>query len=236
MTQRIDPPKTILPEHSASRYALATIAAGLAHDINNPLNSISTNAELALLLAQRSNEPAPEILRRIIEDCRRCAAVVQQMVQATCGADDPAPVDLATVLAAARSQVLEMFNLAPDAIALPADMGRFEVSGEAAALTRAVAELLVNAVAAGAKLISMGLTPGSAQVALEISDNGEGIPPALAARLLKSFHSPREKGPGVGLGLGIARRIAVDHGGKLELRRAEKGRTTFALTLPLLQA
>jgi len=109
------------------------------------------------------------------------------------------------------------------------------LAGDPLLLERAVRNLLANAVdaarAAGADEpveLALGTAGGGWELAVE--DRGAGVPAALAARLFEPFVSGRPGG--VGLGLALARRIAVLHGGELDFAPREGGGSRFALRLP----
>ena len=68
---------------------------------------------------------------------------------------------------------------------------------------------------------------------IEVRDDGRGIPEELSSQLLRSYYLSRPGKSGVGLGLGVARQVARDHCGKLELKAAGPGGTIFLFTLPL---
>jgi two-component system, NtrC family, nitrogen regulation sensor histidine kinase NtrY len=69
-------------------------------------------------------------------------------------------------------------------------------------------------------------------IALDVTDDGPGVPPALRSRLFEPYTTSRRIGEGMGLGLAIARKVLLDHGGDLELLRAGDDGTTFRLLLP----
>ena len=221
-------------ERAAARHAVSAAVTSLAHDINNPLNSISTNAELALLLTQQSPEQIPRILRRIVEDCRRCADVVQNVVNRIQADQTDEAVDLPAVLALAKAEVTDALALPADAIdlQLPASM-LGALSGCAEALVFACRELLINAFAAGARRVRIGAEQADGFLRIAFSDDGPGVPAEIAEGIFGSFHSARSGQRGVGLGLGMARRIVADHGGKIRhLPGSAQQGATFEMVLP----
>jgi two-component system, OmpR family, phosphate regulon sensor histidine kinase PhoR len=113
------------------------------------------------------------------------------------------------------------------------------VVGNADYLERAVANLLENAIKytpAGGK-IDVSVASDGAQVAVEVSDNGIGIPPEDCARIFERFYRvdrsrSREMG-GTGLGLSIVKHIAQSHGGAIEVQSVVGKGSSFRLTLPV---
>ena len=94
-----------------------------------------------------------------------------------------------------------------------------------------LANLLVNAAQAGARVIELRGEVEGPRARLEISDDGAGVAPALRERLFDPFATDRTEG--TGLGLAISRRIAERHGGSLRLLPRDRPGAAFELTLPL---
>lgn len=82
-----------------------------------------------------------------------------------------------------------------------------------------------------APAIEVTVAVSSATVAIEVRDNGPGIPPELLPRLFEPFFTTKEMGSGLGLGLAISSSIASDAGGSLTARNAPSGGALFVLTL-----
>jgi signal transduction histidine kinase len=124
-------------------------------------------------------------------------------------------------------RILKKLELEPAAEAQPADV-------DGTAIFHALLNLMKNAAEAspngrGEVRLRSSLDGGS--IRIEVEDNGPGIPPELAARILEGFHSTKGHA-GTGLGLLIARRIAEGHGGRLEFRNPAQGGCIFSIVLP----
>jgi signal transduction histidine kinase len=86
----------------------------------------------------------------------------------------------------------------------------------------------------GTVTVRSALLPGSAEVAVEVADNGPGVPPHLRARIFEPFFTTKPSGKGTGLGLSISARIAARHGGRIIVSDNEGGGAVFSLVLPLI--
>jgi signal transduction histidine kinase len=97
-----------------------------------------------------------------------------------------------------------------------------------------VVNLLDNAGRAGAREVTLAVTrPGPGEVAIEVRDDGPGLPDTIRERLFQPYNTTRRSGEGLGLGLAIAKKIALDHRGDLELLATGPAGTTFRFRLPL---
>ncbi|MGQ0848259.1 MAG: sensor histidine kinase [Actinomycetota bacterium] len=105
------------------------------------------------------------------------------------------------------------------------------VEGRGVELSQVVTNLVDNALDAADHLVLVTTMSGDGEVILEVADDGAGIPPDLVARIWEPFFTTKEPGQGSGLGLGISRRIAISHGGRLDVE-SEPGKTVFRLVLP----
>jgi signal transduction histidine kinase len=110
------------------------------------------------------------------------------------------------------------------------------VAGSARELNQVFLNLLDNAVRAGAKNIWVSTSNERDGIAVTISDDGPGVPKALAALIFEPFFTTRPVGQGTGLGLYLSRRIINDCGGSLQYREREGGGAVFAISLPAHEA
>jgi PAS domain S-box-containing protein len=217
--------------------ALGTLAAGLAHELNNPIGIISSRAELMLL--EGDSRALPEDLRDDLAVIHRHAQRVARIAQGLLSfsrhsAGQLGPVDLNRVidetLLLAEKQIVEegvvlKRSLAP---ALPA------VWGDANALQQVVLNLLTNARDAIGRQgeISVETSPASraGAVRLRIRDTGPGIAPEVLPRIFDPFFTT--KSAGTGLGLSVSYGIVREHRGTVDVESKPGQGTTFTLTLP----
>ena len=216
------------------------LAAGVAHELRNPLAVIETS--VFLLQEQVGDDPrAARQLRRITEQLRIAGAIVNDLLDTVRGRHAPpsptAGFDLTRVVREAVAWVPRPPRLAI-ALRLPEDP--VMVPGDARRIRQVVVNLVANAVQI---LAGHDDSPGIA-VALDfderaahvsVRDHGPGIADALLPRLFEPFVTTRPQG--TGLGLALSRQIARDHHGDLRAESvppAEGGGARFTLTLPRL--
>lgn len=220
------------------------LAAGLAHEIKNPLAGLQGSAEL---LAREAEGAAREYALVIAREARRVDGLVRELLDLARPAQlQAAPVNIHSVL---RDVMLIAKGLpGGDRVLFSQhfDPSLPPVLGDQEKLTQVVLNLLRNAVEAtretpGAEIsMETGVAPvrlrqaGGRTVTLArvaILDNGSGIPDSMLGRLFTPFAT--SKAQGTGLGLAVSRRIVEAHGGRIEVRNRAGGGVEAALFLPL---
>ena len=218
--------------------AVGELVAGVAHEVNNPLGSISAFAQL-LLRDDRLDDEQRESVEVIHGEARRASAVVGDLLAfARHSAPRRAAVELAPVVE--RALRLRGFQLAAahvrSRVELPS--GLPAVHGDARQLQQVVLNLVTNALQAmpqGGELQVTARREGDL-VALEIRDTGTGIPPHARPHIFEPFFTTKREGEGTGLGLSVSYGIAAAHGGTLSLVETSERGTCFRLSLPLAPA
>lgn len=234
-------------EDQASRQnrlvELGTIAAGVAHEIRNPLASIKTFAQL---MPERMEDPEfkNEFSKLVLKDVDRITKVIESMLafarpaQVTIG-EHPANelVEEAILLVQPR--------LKSKRIELTREFhGNPVIKVDKHQILQVLVNLLSNAADAlheqGKIRIATGVSQrnlagdgsGSQNYAvIEVSDNGPGIPAAVRGRLFDPFFTTKKEG--TGLGLSISQKIARDHGGAITVSSVEGKGASFQVNLPL---
>ncbi|MBL8717148.1 MAG: PAS domain S-box protein [Myxococcales bacterium] len=223
--------------HADRLTALGTMAAGVAHEINNPLAYLSLSAEA--LDEQIREAPLPaadrasllELLDRVREGADRVAAIVRDMRLFTRGEDDvqPKPVDVCAIVEAAvrlvghdlRGRARLVRTLEPAwALGTP---GRLE---------QVLVNLLVNAAQALREdavepEIRVRVRRAAEGVVVEVEDDGVGIPAVTLPRVFDPFFTTKAPGVGTGLGLSVCHSLVHQMGGTIGLSSAE-GKGTIA--------
>ncbi|MEI9849821.1 MAG: HAMP domain-containing sensor histidine kinase [Sphingomonas sp.] len=215
MAERID---------TRQRY-LRDFAAAVSHEFKTPLTGIRGAIEL---LEEHGGEMAPEDRTRFLAnahaDADRLSRLVQRLLDLAradmASVEDGASVDAAAV---ARRLARQLGDKALR-IKVAAAPGLPSAHVTEDALETVLATLIGNSRQAGAKRVTIALTPEDGRVAIRVSDDGQGIGEADRARVFEPFFTGRRERGGTGLGLPIARSLLAATGGTLTLEPSEKGR------------
>ena len=233
-------------------YALGIVAAGIGHELRNPISWISTNLEHALAELEELNlalsEGTPALQSAKLEEIR--AALIDANTGAQRVIEIVSAIQLSMVRPSSENELVDLEEVVRLALRLVEGelrrAGRVElevngspkVSGSRTQLSQIVVNLLVNAIHAVSKVPSQQALIGvriyfDGQVAyLEVADCGPGVPEQDRARIFDPFFTTKP-GVGTGLGLAISRQIAGELGGSLEVERdARLGGAVFRLSLP----
>jgi two-component system, NtrC family, sensor histidine kinase HydH len=215
--------------------ALGRLAAGLAHEIRNPLGAIAGSIEL--LRSGGALAPEDQRLCEIIErETSRLNDLVGDMLELSRRrAPAKARLDLAGL---ARDVVLlsEKSGRGADVHVRYEGPGEAMVVGDAAQLRQVVWNLLRNAVqvsSAGAEVVLRVTAEADGGTRLEVADSGPGIPPEAHAQLFDAFFTTRSHG--MGIGLAVVKRIVDDHGFTIEVQSAPGHGATFVVSMPPIE-
>lgn len=218
---------------------LGAIAAGIAHDLNNPLAIISSRSELMLSLLDRGNPDLREdleVLRRNAE--RACGIAAGLLTLAAQRSTKRQPVNINELVETTILLIGEGLRRSNIEVITSLDRNLPLVSGEPSALQRVLMNLVMNACDAmpeGGKIrITSGPAPNQAgMLQLSVADTGVGIPAEVLPKLFEVFFTTKPSG--TGLGLWLAKRTLREHGGKIEVESASGKGTRFTLTLPVVR-
>jgi C4-dicarboxylate-specific signal transduction histidine kinase len=230
--------------HLARVASLGQLSGAFAHELNQQLMSIRSNAEAGRLLLGRRPLNLAEldaILNDIVHDDQQAAEVIRRLRGLLKrGEAQLQPLDMndlvAEVLALARAELIGRMVAATTTVEpdLP------QVMGDRVQLQQLLLNLIINAcdamryVPASDRRLSLTATEeGPNHVHLSIRDHGTGIPAGLIDRLFEPFVSTKPEG--LGLGLSISRTIAAAHGGRLWAENNVDGGSTFHCLLTTMQ-
>ena len=229
----------------SSRLALlGELTASIAHEVNQPLGAILSNAEAAeMLLAQGGEGALPEV-RQILADIRRDdlrASEVITRVRALIGNRDTRmdALDVNELLESSMRLVVHDVQRRGVVIGRDYALNLPVISGDRVQLEQLLLNLMLNAmdalkeVAPAQRRITLRSArrdPGAVEIGVE--DNGHGIAPEKIERLFDSFYTTKENG--MGLGLSLVRSIAETHAGRVTAENNAGGGATFRLILPIL--
>jgi two-component system, NtrC family, sensor kinase len=222
--------------------AVGELVAGVAHEVNNPLSSISAFAQL-LLRDGSLTDAQRESVEVIRSETGRASQVVRDLLAfARRSAPQREPLDLNLVIERTirlRNYQLTASNVHVD-LALSSEIPA--VTGEARQLQQVVLNLVTNAIQAvagvGGGTLSISTHAEGDHVVLDVADTGTGIPQTLRARVFEPFFTTKPEGEGTGLGLSVSYGIVTAHGGTIRLvDRLDGGPgARFIVTLPAVDA
>ncbi len=226
---------------------LGELAAGLAHELNQPLTAVVANTQAAnrLLREQGGADPtALGAMEQAVAQARRAAEVVgrlRRVVERPAATDDGLqPVVLQDAVRNALHLLEPESRRRQVTPAMDAPNAELRVLADPVALEQIVHNLLMNAlqvleqVPPERRNLVLRLRTDGTQGRLDVLDSGPGIPPEALDKLFQPFFSTREGG--LGLGLSLCETLAANMGGTLGARNRESGGAEFTLTLPLATA
>lgn len=217
--------------------SLGQLAAGVAHEINNPLTGIIFYANL-LLDSLEEDDPRRHSLSCIYEDAKRCGKIIKNLL-AYSRQETPS------------KEILHVNTLLEHGLDLIRDrkffMGihiRKELSddmmlieGDRDQLGQVIVNLVLNAVDAmeheGVLTLRTYRNKSAGKAFMEVSDTGRGIPQEDLGRIFDPFFTTKAAGKGTGLGLSTAYGILKENGGSISVKETSKKGTTFVVELPL---
>lgn len=225
---------------AAKLASVGELAASIAHELNNPLGTISLRIESVL-----NRTPADDSRRRALEiiaqETKRMGDLVANLLQfARRGADQVSTVDVHQELI--KAVELVQHHLRKRAISVAQDFSSDipTIYADRQKLRQVFLNLLTNAGDAmpqgGALTLRTEparLQDGKSGVQIEFADTGVGIRPEILSRVLEPFFTTKEEGKGTGLGLPICRRVIQEHRGTLDISSTLGKGTTIRIVLPI---
>jgi signal transduction histidine kinase len=223
--------------HAERLTTVGRLAAGIAHEINNPLEGMSNYLTLARDALSRTDiEEASRHVGAVKEGLDRAAGIVRQVLAHADPAKAPrTPVDLNQVLRETEEFVKSRKEFSHVDFALDLSSEPLVVQGSPVMLGQVAMNLIVNAceVQPGKGEVRLTSRREGAHVVAEFADRGPGIPEADRQRVFEPFFSTRAS---TGLGLSICHTIVRQHDGELEVGPRPGGGSVFRLRLPAREA
>jgi signal transduction histidine kinase/FixJ family two-component response regulator len=234
-------------EHQDKLSLLGQLAASVTHELTNPLGYIYSNLctledlwsapEKETMSPAELDKEGRDLIRETKEGIQRMGGLVENLRAAgRVPKHRMAGVDLATLVDRAKSMVYPQFK----------HRVVFQAKASEPTMVRAssdrILQILINLMMNAAQAVGRDGREGRVEARVrcngkdafvEVSDNGHGIAPEVAAKLFEPFFTTKEGAEGTGLGLSISRQIAREHGGELSFESSLGSGTVFTLRLPL---
>jgi len=218
--------------------AVGELVAGVAHEVNNPLSSISAFAQL-LLRDESLSPPQRESIEVIRSETTRASYVVKDLL-AFARRSEPRrePVDVNAVVE--RTLRLRSYQFAASHVTVESRLADDlpPVLGDARQLQQVCLNLVTNAAQAmgsrGGGMLTIVTRAEGRDAVLEVCDTGPGIPEDVRARIFEPFFTTKAEGEGTGLGLSVSYGIVGSHGGTIAVASSSAAGTTFRVTIPVL--
>jgi signal transduction histidine kinase/CheY-like chemotaxis protein len=224
---------------AAKMASLGVLAAGVGHEINNPLAIIFGSMEAGLEEVDQDSKQMEGVFRYALDAAKRIREVVNNLTVFAGGErSGSSAVDLSRTLYETVAFVRGIFAKENILMDLNVEAGDFTVKGDAGELRQVFLNILNNA-RAGMRdeggVIQIRLVSSSKGVRVEFHDNGEGIREENLDRIFDSFFTTREVGQGVGLGLSIVHHIVKSMDGEVSAESEYGLGTNIAVDLPLFE-
>jgi PAS domain S-box-containing protein len=221
--------------------AVGLLAAGVAHEINNPLAYVLNNIEVARRQIGKLPEAPPlmdEALSTALEGVDRIRFIVRELLSlARADENVLGPTDVQAVVESALAlsrviieragRLVVDFQPVPPVLATVPRLGQIVL-----ALVRNAVEAMAKRPAGGGELSVRVAPEGSSHVLLEITDNGVGVPDDVKGRVFEPFYTTKPAGEGTGLGLTVTQRLVLELDGEVSFTSTSEG-TTFRVLLPV---
>jgi len=232
---------------TAQLAAIGELAAGVAHEVNNPITGIINFAQLLLDDSEKHSLQA-QLLTRIINEGERIASIIKNLLSfAREGTQENEPIDMIRVIGDTLSLVEHQFK--KDGIHVTTDFSQTPcpVYGNFHQLQQVILNLLSNSrfalnerypTTSPEKQVQISCHPvtGEEQKALiqvSIRDQGTGIPQGILDRIFDPFFTTKPAGQGTGLGLSISFGIIHDHGGTIKVNSIVHQFTEMLINIPV---
>lgn len=218
---------------------VGTFAGGIAHEINNPLTAVLTNAQVLKMTSV--NEEDKELVDLIEEGAKRCQVIIQKLMKYSRKADINSARQALSLESVVQSVCgLLAYQLQQDNVAIEQDLaGLPAIQGNAGELEQVFTNMILNAKDAilstgrGEGLIRLQGRRTGDQIRVEVIDNGTGIKKENLTKIFDPFFTTKDVGSGTGLGLSVTHGILERHACRVFVESEWGVGTTFVLVFPL---
>ena len=217
--------------------SLGTLTAGVAHQLNNPLNNISTSCQIALDEFDSGDKVLHRrMLHNIDQETMRARDVVKSLLEFARTQDfSPREASLAEVVQ--KSILLAKSQIRPDILVCVDIADDLTIPMDVQRMQEVFINMIINATQAierqGQITLAAAIDTAAQEVVIEIRDTGKGIPAKQQAKIFDPFFTTKEVGLGTGLGLSVVYGIIQQHSGTITVQSSPGQGTSFFIRLPV---
>jgi len=218
--------------------ALGTFTAGIAHELNNPINNIQLTAETYMEeYSGQMDAEAREMMRDILTQAERASDIVRNLLDFS-RTERPAfsSIEAVEIVRSTVALVKNQIMLAGIKLELEFIQPLPRVQGNLRSLQQVFMNLLLNSIQAmqdGGAITIVVAAHSQDLVRFDIGDTGTGIKPEVLEHIFEPFYTTKSVGRGTGLGLAVTYNIVKRHGGRIEARSEVGKGTVFTVFLPV---
>jgi len=221
---------------SEKMASLGKLAAGIAHEINNPLGGILIYSSL-LMEDSEDGDGRRQDLERIVQEATRCKEIVKSLLEFSRQTEPKLePIDINKAITDGLFFLENQALFHNIEIVKKLDSFLPRVRGNPGQLKQVFMNIIVNAAEAmhgrGVLTITTGTSDDDKGIRIDFTDTGEGIPPENLSRIFDPFFTTKAVGKGTGLGLSTSYGIIEGHGGRIDVKSMVGKGTTFRIELP----
>jgi len=218
--------------------AIGTLTAGVAHELNNPVNNIMLTAHLLLeKYADYSDSERQEMIGDLITQAERSRRIISHLLDFARESESRLePLEVGELVRETVRLAANQIKLARAELEMDFPDHAPRVHGDRQQLSQVILNIILNALDAlpegGRIAISLGQEEPHF-LALKISDTGPGIPDHILPHIFDPFFTTKGPGQGTGLGLAVSQGIVARHGGEIQVSSTPGQGTTFTIILPI---
>ena len=241
MIKELDHKHNVLLESHKLR-AIGTLVAGVAHELNNPLNNTLLTASMLIEdFHTLSEKEKIEMIDDVINETERAQRVVKNLLDfAREGETEILPLEIDKIVEDSTRLVVNQVKFAKVALKLDCETNLPRIHGDEQKLKQVFVNLILNAVDVlpphGKIWVHVKKDQSPGYVLVTVADNGPGIPEHIQSRIFEPFFTTKGQSKGTGLGLSVSRGIIKKLGGYIHLTSSLNQGTTFMVSLPTTES
>jgi len=241
MIKELNHKHSILLESHKLR-AIGTLVAGVAHELNNPLNNTLLTAEMLKEdLAVLSETEKIEMIDDMINETERSQVIVKGLLDFARESETSIkPLKIEKIVSEALRLVANQIKMAMVKLETDFDDNLPGIYGDEQLLMQVFVNLIINALDVlpprGKVCVGIHKDKKTDFVVVEVKDNGPGIPEHIQSRIFEPFFTTKGEGKGTGLGLSVSKGIIRKLGGYIHLKRSSESGTVIMVSLPAVES